>query len=188
MADQTPITIPPAEEWRPVEGWPYEVSNLGRVRRSGKPTNGTSVGRIRLPHFVKGYEVVGLRDGERRQKFRVNRLVCIAFNGPPPSEGHMAMHIDGSRRNNLPHNLRWGTNLENVLDARRHGTFLTKLSEASVLEIRRKLSTGYRPADIARLHPNIDRTTIYDACRGDTWRHVTEHSEVIPPAPHPPRG
>jgi hypothetical protein len=45
----------------------------------------------------------------------VHRIVCVAFNGEPPTDRHVVDHIDTNRANNRPENLRWVTRLENVL-------------------------------------------------------------------------
>jgi hypothetical protein len=45
----------------------------------------------------------------------VHRIVCTAFNGPPPTDQHVVDHIDTNRANNRPENLRWLTKLENAL-------------------------------------------------------------------------
>lgn len=53
------------------------------------------------------------------QKYRVCRLVLIAFVGDMP--GMEACHIDGNPSNNNLANLRWGTAKENAADRRNHG-------------------------------------------------------------------
>lgn len=45
----------------------------------------------------------------------IHRIVCTAFNGPPPTDQHVVDHIDTNRANNRPENLRWLTRLENAL-------------------------------------------------------------------------
>lgn len=45
---------------------------------------------------------------------KVHRAVCEAFHGPPPSKKSVVIHIDENSLNNLPENLRWGTQKENL--------------------------------------------------------------------------
>lgn len=88
-----------AEEWLPV-AWPdgYEVSNLGRVR------NARTGLVLSLLRHNDGYLNVKL--GRKRREY-VHRLVCEAFNGPPPRRYYHADHRDFDRTNNTPGNLRW---------------------------------------------------------------------------------
>ncbi len=59
-------------------------------------------------------------DGERYlfccrgQTYKVARLVCEAFNGLPPTEHGVCMHLDENARNNVPGNLEWGTQKQNL--------------------------------------------------------------------------
>lgn len=50
----------------------------------------------------------------RGKTYKVHRLVCEAFNGPPPFQGAVCMHLDEDYRNNRPDNLAWGTQKENL--------------------------------------------------------------------------
>ncbi len=62
----------------------------------------------------------GSWDGARRifvwksKTHKVARLVCEAFNGPPPFDGAVCMHLDENAQNNSPTNLQWGTQKENL--------------------------------------------------------------------------
>jgi hypothetical protein len=62
----------------------------------------------------------GCWDGKRyilqhdKKTYKVARLVCEAFKGPPPFDGAVCMHVDENPRNNLPGNLQWGTQKENL--------------------------------------------------------------------------
>jgi DNA-binding CsgD family transcriptional regulator len=80
--------------------------------------------------------------------FRVNRLVCAAFHGRPPTPKHEAAHRDGKKRNNSARNLLWKTSGENERDKLQHGTYrrgirkagadhpLSKLTEAQRRQVR----------------------------------------------------
>lgn len=114
----TPENPSPSEEWRPIPSHPtYEASSLGRVRSL----------RHREPLLLRGsingagYRQVTLRHDGDRKYATVHALVAEAFHGPRP-EGMEVRHLDGSRTNNQPANLRWGTASENRYDSVRHGT------------------------------------------------------------------
>lgn len=59
-------------------------------------------------------------DGRRfKMKFqgrtlKVHILVCEAFNGPKPFPKAVVMHDDEDGSNNVPGNLKWGTQKENL--------------------------------------------------------------------------
>lgn len=111
------------ERWRPIKGWPYEVSDLGRVRRSvegGSPI--AKAGRLLRPGVSNGYLWVRLCDKGRLRDVKVHHLVCDAFVGPRPSPQHQMRHLNGLRADNRPGNLVWGTAAENGLDRRKHET------------------------------------------------------------------
>jgi len=75
------------EVWRPVDGWPYEVSNRHRVRSvsrvvvrsDGKP-NPVRRRVLRLSYSrAPGYASVTLHDWPRKKTFLVSQLVADAF-------------------------------------------------------------------------------------------------------------
>lgn len=69
-----------------------------------------------------GYETVGLSSDGKVHQWRVNRLVCFAFHGEPPTDKPFALHSNGEHTDNRACNLRWGSPKENMEDAIRHGT------------------------------------------------------------------
>ena len=155
MADDS---IP--EEWRPVEGWPYEVSSYGRVRRAiDSPRRpGTTPGYVLKPAANKrGYLSVGLRDrrGER-YTINVHRLVAAAFLEPRPVGRYEVAHNDGDPGNNNARNLRWATRSDNMADCVLHGTVVrgtrvhnSKLNENIVRSIRERHANGEQQRAIA---------------------------------------
>jgi hypothetical protein len=50
---------------------------------------------------------------------KVHRLICEAFNGPPPFPGAMVVHVDKDARNNRAENLKWGDGSQRTWAARR---------------------------------------------------------------------
>ncbi|MEC5149167.1 HNH endonuclease [Cryobacterium sp. GrIS_2_6] len=109
---------PAAENWLPIPDFPgYEVSDLGRVRSFMR-----SAPIIMRQQFTStgGYGHVGLHNGTSHTR-KVHSLVLLAFVGPLP-KGMVRRHLDGNVRNNALSNLRYGTQSENLLDQREHGT------------------------------------------------------------------
>ena len=113
------------EIWKPVLGYEglYEVSNHERVRSVSRMViNSNGVGERRSPGKllkqymgdVGYYRVTLCKDGIPKNK-RVHDLVCSAFHGPRP-EGMEVLHLDGTRTNNKPENLMWGTRSDNMKD------------------------------------------------------------------------
>jgi hypothetical protein len=50
----------------------------------------------------------------KNKTYKVHRLVCEAFHGPPPPNKNICMHLDENSKNNKPKNLAWGTQKENL--------------------------------------------------------------------------
>jgi hypothetical protein len=140
-----------AELWKSVEGFPYEVSCFGRVRRSEGGSNSTKPGRLLRVYADRyGYAVVRLsRHGEVHDK-KIHRLVCEAFNGKP-ADGQQVRHLDGDPQNNHPANLVWGDAADNAADRRRHGRHSSgetscraKLSQRQVDRVRLEYESHLR--------------------------------------------
>lgn len=122
------------EVWKPVPGYEglYEVSDQGRVRSLDRyvqcsgPVKGAYVsfkkGRLLRPGPSNyGHLSVVLGRGQTRM---VHDLVLRAFVGCPPAK-HECCHGNGDPSDNRLENLRWGTRSENILDAVKHGTWMT---------------------------------------------------------------
>lgn len=105
-------------EWRDVKGYEgqYMVSSEGFLRneRTQRVLEGSN------SRF--GYKYVTFYEGSVKKERRyVHRIVCEAFNGPAPEGKPLVLHGDGDKKNNVPSNLRWGTDSENKFDAVRQG-------------------------------------------------------------------
>lgn len=181
------------EEWTPCPGFPaYAVSSHGRVRRVVPDLRGRMRDApLKLQTNSSGYLTCApVAPGRKQRPILVSRLVCEAFNGPPPSARHQAAHNDGVRTNNNASNLRWATPLENERDKDRHGTRpvgglhharakphvmarggrggRAKLTEEAVVAIRadRRL-----PREIANDH-GVSRALIQMVKKRKVWAHV----------------
>jgi hypothetical protein len=126
---------------------------------------------------LREYLRVGLtRDGKIYTR-TVHSLVMQAFLGRRP-EGFDVCHYDGNPHNNSLSNLRWGTDLDNAMDKRRHGTIwmgsmfrCAKLDEEKVADLKRKKEAGV-PTKILAETFGVSRNTARQIMRGDKWAHV----------------
>lgn len=111
------------EIWKQINDWPYEVSDNGRVRRSvGDGHNAISGHILKSRPDKDGYIIVHLCKNGKPKTFKVHRLVCEAFNGPALNKtDYECQHINGTRSDNTPLNLKWGTPKTNAQDRDLHG-------------------------------------------------------------------
>lgn len=166
------------EEWRPVGGWPYEVSSLGRVRRTCDGVN-TKAGRVLTtnPSRISGYVHGCLIDGPRRRPFKAHALVMEAFVGPRP-RGLAINHIDGDKTNNRPENLEYCTWGENARHAVTHQLFAVgerigqaKLVPVDVYEIRALWRSGIPTSTLGKLY-GISGAQAWKVASGQQWKHI----------------
>ena len=186
------------EEWRPVEGWPYEVSNLGRVRRSPACPRAHGV----RPGFVlkssrrkaDGRMSVNLRRNNTECVLHlVHRLVAFAFLGPPPSTIHQVAHWNGNPEDNRLENLRWATPVENAEEALGHGTRRrgeqkenSKLRREDVLAICRDFASGGVSRSELAAQYGVAYGTISSIIAGRYWRWLPRETTAPPAAASPP--
>jgi len=155
-----------SEEWRPVVGFPdYEVSSLGRVRRSNpisKRGHRIATGILKAAPTDNGYPRATIAHGVYRY---VHKMVCEAFHGPRPSPLHEVAHGDGDRTHNAASNLRWDTNAGNHADRQRHGRAAKKLTPEEVQMIRASPLNGAQLGE--RL--GVARSTVNRIRSGNKW-------------------
>lgn len=107
------------EEWRNIPGYEslYQISSLGEVRTLAKCWQTGFTQKCRPEALMKqqewlNYKVVWLRKEGIKRKFKVHRLVAMAFL-PNPKNKEFVNHKDRNRRNNTLPNLEWCTPQEN---------------------------------------------------------------------------
>jgi len=148
------------EKWKKINGWPYKISNLGRVKRT-KGNCGTRKGKI-LKFWLSGpgHSMVTLSNGSKHKKVLVHRLVAHYFIGLCPEDKEVN-HKDGNKENPYVDNLEYVTSSENLRHAYKTGLRTigedhckAKLKDKEIKEIRKLYKTGkYFQREIAeRFH------------------------------------
>lgn len=169
------------ERWAAIAGFEnmYEVSDFGNVRRIGRG-RGSVNGRMRhLTNHAGGYLTVSLYKDNAPRPFLVHRLVAEAFIGPIPPR-HEVNHIDGNKTNNQLGNLEILTRSENILHGVRSGLIpitgennpQSKLTNDSVLEIRRLHADGWGGYKALAKRFDISWSVIRNIVKRKTWRHL----------------
>lgn len=158
-----------SERWRPVIGHEskYEVSNLGRVRRSAHGKR-TCIGKIRK-QIVCGTPYPTIWIGNK--KHYVHILVLNAFRGRKPFKEAQGRHMDGNPLNCKLDNLQWGTVSQNNLDKVGHGTSKRKLTVQSVLNIRSNYESGMPMKKLADTY-EVSINTIFQIIHRITYEEV----------------
>jgi len=181
--------MPEKEEWRDIEGYEgiYQVSNEGRIKRVAKQNN-TWPGRIlRGEQDKDGYRLVRLYRNGQGKLLKIHRLVCWAFNGPPPTTEHQVNHKNGVKNDNRVSNLEWVTPSEqqihacyvlgqnhqfNVPHYRGEEHANAKLTAEDVLLIRELQITGqYTLTELGKLF-GVTKQNIRSVVSRRTWRHI----------------
>jgi hypothetical protein len=101
------------EIWKPVVGFENEycVSNNGRIKSLPKKTR-KGIRDIKI-NYTQGYAYVHLCKDKNVTKYRVHRLVALAFISNPLNLPQVN-HIDKNRSNNQMDNLEWVTAQRNI--------------------------------------------------------------------------
>lgn len=171
LEDRDDLVGDPANEiWKSVHP-AYEVSNLGRVRRT-LAGPGTWAGRVLKPRVSgKGYRSVSLSHNGVVVAKLVHRLVAEAFIGECPL-GMEINHEDGDKSNNALSNLEYVTSQENTKHAYAVGLCRrAKLGKSDVVEIKKLVASGETVASVARSY-GVTRGAVSKIKHGRTWGHV----------------
>lgn len=156
----------------------YEVSDLGRVRRTFSSAQYRAFGVLEPKPDRYGYLRAGLKDAAgklHRVSFHV--AVLEAFVGPRPHK-HDASHQNGVRTDNRLLNLCWETSSDNHCRKLEHGTLIhgeahkcAKLRAEQVRLIRERVALGERKASLARQF-GVSGTLIGRIAKGEAWKHA----------------
>ncbi len=164
------------ENWKPITGSDYEISDEGRVKS-------LKFGKVRIlssAFTAPGHEYVYLcADGKQKCHY-VSTLVLEAFVSPRPL-GFISFHLNGNTYNNNALNLRWVSRPENywsgvgpesrIEQAKGDNPPNSFLTPKEVLEIREKNKQGMTYEEL-EIEYQAGTSTIARAIRGDSWKHV----------------
>lgn len=114
---------PGAVTLRQIPGLPgYCADSLGNIWSVGSNWRNKGPRIMRPTPASNGYLQVQVALGhQRRIPKTIHVLIATAFHGPKPTPAHQVRHLDGTRTNNRPENLAWGTPAENSADRKAHG-------------------------------------------------------------------
>ena len=179
--------------WRKMNGFSmYEVSEFGHIRsldRTLKPLidkMGRSIPERRKKGVILkmrkhkfGYLMASImRDNGKIFGMTAHRAVALAFKGDPPFENAVARHLDGDCNNNHFSNIEWGSQLENIQDAMRHGTvqkgesrYNAKLCESDVIRIRERIAAGEKFIEVGQDF-GLSECACFQIASGKKWTSV----------------
>lgn len=162
------------EEWRRIDGWPYDVSSAGRVRRSLD----SPIGAGRLVRPVREYVRVGLTKPGKRGIYCVHLLVAGAFL-PSRPKNQKANHKDGDKGNCRADNLEWLTRNANQIHAYKMGLAgsgenhgRAKLTDEQVREIRASYQGAWGEQSRIAERYGVSQGLITKIVRGEVWTHL----------------
>ena len=156
------------EEARIVDGYDhYFVTNRGRVFS----TKYKRAYMLKPSEAGYGYLFVNLSKNNKQKQRYVHHLVLEAFDRKR-EEREECRHLNGDRFDNRIDNLEWGSSKDNSHDCRKHGTTRSKLSDNTVLTIRKQYRQGkHTYKDLASVY-DVHETMIGHIVRGEAWAHV----------------
>jgi len=183
------------EIWKPVEGYEdaYHVSNMGRVKSLDREIL-TSHGNVRwvtgrlltVSHGKLGHRKSGVNTGTvvfsscgEKIVVVVSRLVLKHFVSTPENLKNLwAIHRDGNVKNNCVKNLFWGTEKESIDEKYKRGNGHegikhphAKITDAQVLEVRRRFEAGEKQCHIARSMQLTDKL-VWKLVHKKEWKHI----------------
>lgn len=179
---------PSPEEWLVIHGYPdYKISNYGRILSMSRTvpvmrkyglTSKRLPDKVLLPRIVDcGYPIVTLYRDRVGKKHRCHVLVASHFIGERP-KGMDVCHNNGDPSDPYLNNLRYGSRLDNINDAKMHGTIPlgedktnSVLYNKDVKEIKLMLVENIKTEVIATLY-GVSVGAIKSIKSGKSWAHI----------------
>ena len=174
------------EVWKDIPGYEglYQISSLGKVKSLPRKSWNGFVFINRKERILKnvltttGYFSVSLYRNDNKKFNQVHRLVLLAFIGKSELDVN---HKNGIKTDNRIENLEYLTRADNQKHAYLTGLKPplkgernpnSKLTEKTVLEIRRLYESGkYRCSELAKMY-KIGWTTVHEIVTNKRWSHL----------------
>lgn len=165
------------EIWKDIEGFEglYQISNLGRVRR-------TETEKIIKSHFSRGgYLFMRLYKGRKYHNMLIHRMVAKAFIENPYCLPQVN-HLDENKANNKAENLEWCSISHNINYGTRNEKISQKLGK-SVLQtdLYGNVLNSFHSLHEAQRKTGVDYRNIHKCCKhkiksvgGYKWRYADE--------------
>lgn len=160
------------EVWKPILGYEdyYEVSNLGRVRRSVCNNPHYNSSGLLKPSIRNGYYHVVLCVNNIHKSFNIHRLVASSFI-PNPNNLPYVNHKDENKLNNNVENLEWCSAKYNTI----YGSSIERRKRT-----RKKNHSGYKSVIITDLSGNlIKRFETITECSKYLGTHRSNIAKII---------
>lgn len=147
-----------------MELWKEVVGSNGRylVSSEGRVMNAKTKRILRTSKDQRGYEKVAMFKMDRNRRFKVHRVVAMAFI-PNPEGKKQVNHIDGNKQNNRADNLEWVSNEENMHHARKTGLFE---GHEEFCESRKKpvIATNILTGEVKEFESLLSSMRYFDSC------------------------
>ena len=158
---------------------PAHISKTKRIK-NGKSQEFVSLQSEKeiKPWVQRGYKIVSAKQGDKRPKVFLHRLIAMAFvDGYSPELS--VNHINGNKLDNSLENLEWVTLAENTKHQWRTGLVnlrgenqpTHKLTQRQVIHIRKALKLGV-PSNSLSIIAGVDSSTIHLIKQGKRWAHI----------------
>lgn len=131
------------ERWAVYQSGDYAASSYGRIMRTGRSmSNFSAQGSImRQKDDGNGYLCAALTINGKFVSEKVHKMVALSFLNVP-DDGYNINHLDGDKKNNLLSNLEITTAQGNTHHMLHKGLKKLKLSEKTVVDIRKDFASG----------------------------------------------
>jgi len=159
----------------------YMISSNGRIKSVDKKSK--DEGLIKGTYTKGGYHQFNIKiSDDSRKTFYVHRLVAELFLDKKKKGQKFVCHKNGKKNDNKAKNLMWAdreqwsklhAKLGTYQNLERKGGYNSKLTEAKVKTIKKRLKAGKTTKTALAQKYDVSITQINRIASGENWSHVT---------------